>query len=314
MGLGQNFKRVDFYRRVPVDLTEPTAPGAIISIVCGLVMVLLLWGEIRSYLSPRPRSDMFVAPDEGQGSKLRVNFNMTFHKLPCFALSFDVLDVLGRHEMNVLQNTKKYRLSQSGENLGEFHGGNFAEQNKEGCNTVGFVHVAKVPGNFHVSAHGLQNEVAMYLGGNINVQHTIHHLAFGDNDVMGKLDHDLEGHVHPLNREAHKDDGAFHYEYFLDIVPTVYKQKWGKSELRGYQFTANMHKTESPPGHMAAAFFRYQLSPITVRYSAESTSFLHFLTYVCAIIGGVFTVSGILSRMIHTTAVQFQRRILGKDQ
>lgn len=313
MGLGQNFKKVDFYRRVPVDLTEPTAPGAIISLACGVVMVLLFLGEVRSYFTPKPRSDMFVAPDEGQGSKLKVNFNMSFHRLPCFALSFDVLDVLGRHEMNVLQNTKRFRLSNDGRNIGEFHGGNFNEMSSEGCLTVGYVHVAKVPGNFHVSSHGLQNEVMMYLGGTINVMHTIHHLSFGETEIMG-IDHDLEGHVHPLNGEQHLDQEPNHYEYYLDIVPTVYSRNSGKNEFRGYQFTANAHKMPSPPGHMAAAFFRYQLSPITVKYSTDSTSFSHFLTYLCAIVGGVFTVAGILSRMIHTTAVQFQRRILGKDQ
>eukprot|EP00331_Platyophrya_macrostoma_P025171 CAMPEP_0176453800 /NCGR_PEP_ID=MMETSP0127-20121128/29467_1 /TAXON_ID=938130 /ORGANISM="Platyophrya macrostoma, Strain WH" /LENGTH=241 /DNA_ID=CAMNT_0017842755 /DNA_START=291 /DNA_END=1016 /DNA_ORIENTATION=+ len=241
---------------------------------------------------------------------------MTFHKLPCFALSFDVLDVLGRHEMNMHGDTQKNRLTQDGRLIGIYDQNehNHNDMVHEGCNVVGFVHVAKVPGNFHVSAHGKQHEVMMYLNGVINVQHTIHHLSFGENDVMGKLDHDLEGHVHPLNGESHREDEPFHYEYFLDIVPTMYQNKWGKETLRGYQFTSNMHKMPSPPGHMAAAFFRYQLSPITVRYGQESTSFLHFLTYVCAIIGGVFTVSGIASRAIHSTAVQFQRRFLGKDQ
>jgi hypothetical protein len=103
-----------------------------------------------------------------------------------------------------------------------------------------------------------------------------------------------------------------HYEYFLDVVPTVYAK--GSKKERGYQFTANMHKTQVPYGQMAAVFFRYQLSPITVMYSRENVSFSHFLTYMCAIIGGVFTVAGILSGMLHNSMVQFQRRILGKDQ
>ena len=304
-------KKFDFYRRVPKDLTEPTAPGAIISVVCLFVMVLLFLGEVVSYVSPPLRSDMYVAPDEGQGSKLKVTFNMSYYRLPCFALSFDVLDILGRHEMGVSDTTKKLRISRDGTPIGPFaEQAAYHDQREEGCNIEGFVNIAKVPGNFHVSAHGLMQVVMQYLGGSINVQHKIHHLSFGDVNVVG--DHDFEGHVHPLNGEVHRDDDVMHYEYYLDVVPTVYAK--GRKSERGYQFTANMHKTPVPYGQMAAVFFRYQLSPITVKYSKESVGFLHFLTYMCAIIGGVFTVAGILSRMLHTSLVQFQRRVLGKDQ
>jgi hypothetical protein len=37
-------------------------------------------------------------------------------------------------------------------------------------------------------------------------------------------------------------------------------------------------------------FFFYDLSPIMVRYVEQRKSFLHFLTSVCAVVGGVFTV------------------------
>lgn len=310
-----SLKKIDFYRRVPIDLTEPTAVGAVISVTACVIMTLLFFGEVVSYVSPPQRSDMYVAPDVGQGSRLRVNFNMTYHKLPCFALSFDVLDVLGRHEVGVAETTTKTRVAPDGTFIGRFmnNEAEFGSQVNEGCNTEGYVFVNKVPGNFHVSAHGLGHYVQRYLGGNINVQHTIHHLGFGD--VILRAKHGFEGEVHPLDDLVQRDEAHMHYEYYLDIVPTVYGKRiaYGKEVQRGYQFTANFHKMEVPHGHMPAAFFRYQLSPITVEYSVEKTSFIHFLTYVCAMVGGVFTVAGMLSRALHTSAVQFQRRFLGKD-
>lgn len=325
MGLSSQLKRVDFYRRVPVDLTEPTAPGAIISIACFALMAALFVGEIVSFRNPKMRSDMLVALDEDHGAKLRVNFNMTYHKLPCFVLSLDVLDVLGRHEVGVAGAVHKTRVSPKGEFIGpdgdHSHEG-MQRMAGEGCNVEGHIRVNKVPGNFHVSAHGLGHLVQRYMpGGNINVQHTVHTLWFGE--LLGlENNQGFEGNVHSLDGTQQLQEGYTHYEYYIDVVPTVYEGKtmahtaqekkrgWGVA--RGYQYTANMHFQSLDPGHMSAAFFRYQLSPITVKFSPEPTNFLHFITYVCAIIGGVFTVAGILSRSIHTTAVQFQKRVLGK--
>lgn len=41
----------------------------------------------------------------------------------------------------------------------------------------------------------------------------------------------------------------------------------------------------------------------------ERSTFLHFLTSVCAIVGGVFTVAGILDSLLYTG--EFRRWVLG---
>ena len=316
-------KKVDFYRKVPVDLTEPTAPGALISIGAIIIMVLLFLGEIKSFFTPTSRSDMFVANDETEEhGQLKVNFNMTFHQLPCFVASFDVVDVLGRHAVNVMGDTKKRRVGPNDEFLGEYverHDHNlYPGMVNEGCNFEGFVMVHKVPGNFHVSAHGLQELVSRYLGGRISVQHTIHHLHFGEQELHMEKEHNFEGQVTPLNGVSKREVERLYYEYFLDIVPTVYthkpKRRNPSKVERGYQYTANAHSLPTPMGQMAAVYFQYQISPITVAYSYDRASFSHFLTYTCAIVGGVFTVAGILSRSIHASATQIQKRMRGKDQ
>eukprot|EP00494_Astrolonche_serrata_P000644 UN00649 len=42
-------------------------------------------------------------------------------------------------------------------------------------------------------------------------------------------------------------------------------------------------------------------------------SFSHFITNVCAIIGGVFTVAGILDSILHNTLRLVKKVELGKD-
>jgi len=48
-------------------------------------------------------------------------------------------------------------------------------------------------------------------------------------------------------------------------------------------------------------YFRYDLSPITVKFSRKSRSFSHFLVQICAIVGGVFTVLGLFNSIVHSS-------------
>ncbi len=51
-----------------------------------------------------------------------------------------------------------------------------------------------------------------------------------------------------------------------------------------------------------------------VRYREERMSFLHFLTNVCAIVGGVFTVSGIVDAFVYHGAQAVRKKVdLGKQ-
>jgi hypothetical protein len=56
-------------------------------------------------------------------------------------------------------------------------------------------------------------------------------------------------------------------------------------------------------------FFRYDISPYSVHYKQERKSFPHFLTALCAVIGGVWTVFGLL-----TSSVWYFEQILTKNR
>lgn len=80
-------------------------------------------------------------------------------------------------------------------------------------------------------------------------------------------------------------------------------QELGEDELHSYQFSVTEHlrrietralNTEAAGGLLPGTFFNYELSPMRVRIEERRNSLLHFLTRVCAIIGGVFTVMGVV--------------------
>ncbi|KAF9610339.1 hypothetical protein IFM89_022009 [Coptis chinensis] len=130
----------------------------------------------------------------------------------------------------------------------------------EGCNVYGSLEVNKVAGNFHFAP--------------------------------GKSFQQSGVHVHDLL--------AFQQDSF-NVVPTVYTDIRGHT-IQTNQFSVTEHFRNAEfgrPQALPGVFFFYDLSPIKVTFAEEHISFLHFLTNVCAIVGGVFTVSGIVDSFIY---------------
>lgn len=104
------------------------------------------------------------------------------------------------------------------------------------------------------------------------------------------------------------------HEYHMKIVPTIYEDNKG-TKLQSYQYTSayksflSFHHT----GRMIPAiWFRYDLNPITVKYSRKRKPFYTFLTSVCAIIGGTCTVASLIYSFIFTTSKYFRKHEIGK--
>ncbi|KAK6167931.1 hypothetical protein SNE40_021854 [Patella caerulea] len=106
------------------------------------------------------------------------------------------------------------------------------------------------------------------------------------------------------------------YQYFIKIVPTTYTDLKGITVYTN-QFSVTKHSKIISSGMgesgLPGIFFMYELSPMMVKYTEKQRSFMHFLTGVCAIIGGVFTVAGLIDSMIYHSARAIQKKIdLGK--
>ncbi|KAI7733502.1 hypothetical protein M8C21_028864, partial [Ambrosia artemisiifolia] len=249
-------------------------------------------------------------------------FDIIFPALPCTILSVDAMDISGEEHLDIKHDIVKKRLDANGNGIEsrqdgigapkiekplQKHGGRLEhnetycgscfgaasckregflqrikDEEGEGCNVYGFLDVNKVAGNFHfapgksfqqanVHVHDLEG----FHKDSYNISHKINRLAFGDY---------FPGVVNPLDgvHWTQKAPSGM-YEYFLKFSVTEH--------FKG----AEVGRLRTLPG----VFFFYELSPIKVTFTEEHVSFLHFLTNVCAIIGGVFTVSGILDSFIY---------------
>ncbi len=52
-------------------------------------------------------------------------------------------------------------------------------------------------------------------------------------------------------------------------------------------------------GQMPAVFLIYDLSPIRITVEDVRQSVVHFLVRICAVIGGVLTLCGLLDKVVH---------------
>jgi len=189
------------------------------------------------------------------------------------------------------------------------------EQQNEGCRVFGYIDVNRVAGNFHIAPgrsfqqhHVHVHDLQPYSSSEFNLTHTINYVAFGESamDKQGPLD----------NLYVVAESGAMMFQYFAKIVPTIY-QDVNRHVFDRTQFSVTRHSkiTNFLSGEqgMPGFFIVYELSPMMVRYTEKQKSFMHFLTGVCAIIGGVFTVAGLIDAIIYNSSKIIQRKIeLGK--
>ncbi len=94
------FLKMDFFRHMPKDLTEPTFCGAIVSVVCSFVIAFLCISETISYFSVNVHSSMLVDVSH-RDDQLHINLDIMFPYMPCDILTLDVEDVMGTHVVDV---------------------------------------------------------------------------------------------------------------------------------------------------------------------------------------------------------------------
>ncbi|PSR95626.1 Protein disulfide isomerase-like [Actinidia chinensis var. chinensis] len=104
-----NLKSVDFYRKIPRDLTEASLSGAGLSIVAAFSMIFLFGMELNNYLTVSTSTSVIV-DKSSDGEFLRIEFNTSFPALSCEFASVDVSDVLGTNRLNISKTIRKYPI------------------------------------------------------------------------------------------------------------------------------------------------------------------------------------------------------------
>jgi hypothetical protein len=176
---------------------------------------------------------------------------------------------------------------------------------KEGCRLAGFMLVNKVAGNFHIAMGETHTRGAGHIHqfnpaniANYNVSHTIHGLSFGE---------PFPGQINPLDGAIHvPQEGAAVYMYYVKVVPTTFKAGTSRA-LSTFQYSVSsqfrpavLHGVRQ--NVLPGLFFVYELAPFLVTVTEARGAFLHFVTGLCAILGGVITLARLSDTILHAAA------------
>ncbi|GAV86288.1 COPIIcoated_ERV domain-containing protein, partial [Cephalotus follicularis] len=187
-----------------------------------------------------------------------------------------------------------------------------------GCRIKGYVRVKKVPGNLIISA---RSGTHSFDASQMNLSHVISQLSFGMrinprvmSDVKRLIPY-LGGSHDRLNGRdfIHRHDvGANVAVHYLQIVKTevITRRSSHEHKLIEYEYTTHSSLVQSLD--IPVTKFHFELSPMQVLIIENPNTFSHFITNVCAIIGGVFTVAGILDSILHNTIKFIKKVELGK--
>lgn len=192
-----------------------------------------------------------------------------------------------------------------------------------GCQIAGTLYLNKVPGNFYIQAQSPTHVLEPAL---TNVSHEIHYLYFVSQPPPGVKPptplHDLENKQraqdgtimvpppkdstvqtlsHPMNGNVYitHDFHQAHHHY-IKLVST---------NLYSYQVIQNSQLAQYRPDQVPEAKFIIDLSPIAVTYHASKRHWYDYVTSLMAIVGGTFTVVGIIDAILKT-AVSTTKKVV----
>lgn len=187
-----------------------------------------------------------------------------------------------------------------------------------GCRLEGFVRVKKVPGNLVISARSAAHS---FDASQMNMSHVISRFSFGKM-LTPRVASDMKRLIPYIGQSYDKLSGKAYItiaekpsenvtiEHYIQVVKTEVMTRSYKL-VEEYEYTAHsslIHSLSIP-----VAKFHFEPSALQVLISENAHSFSHFLTNVCAIIGGVFTVAGILDSILHNTMRLVKKVDLGKN-
>jgi hypothetical protein len=138
----------------------------------------------------------------------------------------------------------------------------------------------------------------------MDVSHTVNHVSFGPflSDTAWKV---MPPHI--AQAVGSLDDRAFTseqhipttHEHMIKVVKNVVElpHSWGIPPVVAHGYVVNSNNIQRF-AEVPSVRINYDIMPIIVHVKSKFISFYAFLTRLCAILGGVFTITGIITAAV----------------
>jgi len=100
--------------------------------------------------------------------------------------------------------------------------------------------------------------------------------------------------------------------FYMVAVPSYFEKGFFKYHV--YQLISSFETTHDPNmvGPDPILMFNFEFSPITEHINQNKQGVVEFLISICAIIGGVYTIAGIVDSVIHRSVSYVFKSSIGK--
>jgi len=312
-----SFKSFDFFQKVSIgeDVNKPTIVGSLLSLSAISIMIFLFFRQLIDFYSYHTKTDSVVHQPKNADEQISINMELLFNNVPCNLVSLDIVDIMNNHKGDISDTLTKKKYFHQNRRISENYITNRdisnlvkAVNDKEGCALVGKIRVNQVPGEFHISFHNYRglwrdlNSRHKDVASKVKLSHSIKSLSLGDTKERIVKRFELDPNLFFRNFESintFTDNSLMNYNYFIKIIPyMLVDENWG-STYYAYSFSLSSKSTPYNPHYdeMPIVTVRYEFSPIMMKVTHLKRDYLHFLTHVSAIIGGVFVVFSIINRI-----------------
>jgi len=182
----------------------------------------------------------------------------------------------------------------------------------EGCRIHGFLEVPRGKGDFHIAAgsgfsqkheehqHHI-HQVDWSRIDKFNISHTITTLSFGP---------PIPNIANPLDKHTIFTRSLAQHIYMIQVIPTTYDSGSEILHTNQYSFTQHHHHVQVGPAfQLPGVYFRYDINPLMIHIHRKNHSFANFITRLCAIIGGLYVVFGIVYSLTATVVKTTKKKI-----
>jgi len=214
---------------------------------------------------------------------------------------------IAKHRMNITDDEKEWAEKLSHQHHNTDNKVPSAEWNATehpGCRLSGFLLLDRTPGHFYVHAQSPNHAMSPYM---TNVSHIVHHLSFGDDRLFHNAPKvtslprppNFDESTRPMNGNTYVTKDLHEaYHHYLKLVST---------NLYSYQIVQSSQLSYYATDQAPEAKFIWDLSPISVTYRLKTRRWYDYITSLMAILGGTFTVVGMLQSGIRAATTRSRR-------
>ncbi|KAA8498649.1 Protein disulfide isomerase-like 5-4 [Porphyridium purpureum] len=193
----------------------------------------------------------------------------------------------------------------------------------EGCRIIGALKVSRVPSNIHIVAAATTFDINPR---EVNLSHRVNIFSFGSMmspQRLLRLPIFAQYNVNPFNGQTFvATEKHILFDHYLKVVTTRFARHRGKrawslddalQDRRAYLVTASTKSTIADP-NVPEIRFSYDFSPFaTVVFQKTDKTWYDYLTNLCALIGGVWTilqlVDSTLFNLVHSKIKTMQGKL-----